>query len=105
MARKNPKVSDVKWTKVSTGGFAKFEKKGDNVIGEYKGRKKITGQFGKQEVFLIETDSGETRVGGSVLTSLFEDIKIGTKVKVIFTGQIGGKGKNKYKIFELYKGE
>jgi len=104
MAKSMPKASDVKWIKKSTGGFTKFEKKGDSVIGKFKQTKKQKGQFGIQHVHIIETAKGETRVAGAVLDNLFEDVKPSTMVKIVFTG-MGGKGKNKYKNFDFFTEE
>ena len=81
------------------------EKKGDEIVG--KVIDVLEGNFGKQ--YLIKTDDGSmiTTPSHAVLQAKMISVKEGTKVKIIFDGEVPAtkKGNNPTKIYIVFVDE
>jgi hypothetical protein len=100
-------AKNVKFTKVETGNrFAQFKKKGDTVIGRIVRSTINKGKFGKQKQWILQNGDSQITVGGAVIDSALSSLKKGTLVKIVLTGEKkSADSKNKYKIFDIFKGE
>lgn len=95
------------WTEAGNGGESwKPENIGDFIVGTYKQKKENVG-VNKSNVYVLQEEGkeGTTTVWGStVLDGRFEEIPLGSLVKIEFTGREKGKAPQPYKTFKvLYK--
>jgi hypothetical protein len=101
---KTPNVKNIKWQKTGGNSF-QFKKSGDTVTGILKGSRVQSTKFGKQTVFTIEQEKGNSvDVFSSAVLDHIQDIKKGTPIKIVFKG-IVKKGKKSYKNFDIYTPE
>lgn len=101
-------MSDTQdWTEAGNGGEAwKPENVGDTITGTYKSLKTNVG-INKSNIYVLQEEGKDetTSVWGStVLDGRFEEIPVGSLVKIEYLGKEKGKSPQPYKNFKvLYK--
>lgn len=81
----------------------KPENEGDVIFGTYKANKHNVG-INNSEVYVIQEDGKDepTSVwGGTVLDSRFEEIPVGSRVKIEYLGKVKGKGPKPYNNYKV----
>lgn len=90
-----------------SGDTWKPENEGDTLVGTLKAIKTNVGQNDSNVYVFEEVADAEEDVsvwGSAVLDSKFEEIPVGSRVKIEFLGRVKGKGPQPYKDFKvLYK--
>lgn len=95
------------WTEAGTGGESwKPENEGDTITGLYTQKKENVG-INNSNVYMVEQAGAEeaTSVWGStVLDTKFQEIPVGSEVKIEYLGKEKGKGPKPYNNYKvLYK--
>lgn len=102
--KETSELKKVNWTKRTTGNIFKFEKVGEEFIGIFQGMKTTKWKNRPIENVQALNEEGESvLLSGTVLVRNLSELKPGTPIKIVFTG-IKGKGRNKYKNFDIYTG-
>lgn len=92
----------AEWQKVEST-IVKWDKKGDELTGELINRER--GINFDNDVYSIRSMNGSvwTVFGTTMLSSLMASIKVGSTVRIVYTGDKPSKnGLNKLKTFEVY---
>lgn len=95
------------WTEAGQAGDSwKPENEGDTIQGTLKAVKTDVG-INKSNVYVIQTEDAEDPMsvwGSTVLDTKFQEIPVGSEVKIEYLGTVKGKGPKPYKDFKvLYK--
>ncbi len=96
------------WTEAGNAGGESWkpENAGDTIMGTYKSKKENVG-VNNSNIYMILIDGAEdpTSVWGStVLDTKFQEIPLGSEVKIEYLGKVKSKAPQPYKDFKvLYK--
>lgn len=86
----------------SSGESWKPENAGDTVFGTYKAQKNNVGKH-NSNVYVIQEDGKDETTsvwGGTVIDGRFEEIPVGSRVKIEYLGEVQGKSA-KYKDYKI----
>lgn len=97
-------MSTDDWTEAGNAGESwKPENEGDTITGTLKQTKENVG-INNSNVYVVQVEGEEdpTSVWGStVLDTKFQEIPLGSMVKITFLGHVKGKGPKPYKDFKV----